>query len=96
MEAGAKRLLVLPAGLKTEDLESLYRAMAGPALLGLVLTKLDETMGLGTVMGFLAGHGPPLGFFSVGSRTPEDFAPAGADKLLDYWLAPLAPKEANS
>jgi flagellar biosynthesis protein FlhF len=96
MEAGAKRLLVLPAGLKTEDLESLYRAMAGPALLGVVLTKLDETMGLGNVMGFLAGHGPALGFFSVGARTPEDFVPASADKLLDYWLAPLIPRESNS
>jgi flagellar biosynthesis protein FlhF len=88
--AGAKHLLVLPAGLKTEDLEYLHRTMVGPTLLGLILTKLDETMGLGNVLGFLASLGPPLGFFSIGPRTPEDFLPANADKLIDYWLAPLA------
>ncbi|MDR2368653.1 MAG: hypothetical protein LBF58_11205 [Deltaproteobacteria bacterium] len=92
MEAGAKRLLVLPAGLKSEDLENLHRTLAGPTLLGLVITKLDETMGLGNVMGFLAGHGPPLCFYSVGPRTPEDFLPANADKLLDLWLSAKVPK----
>jgi flagellar biosynthesis GTPase FlhF len=45
-------------------------------------------MGLGNVMGFLAGQGPPLCFFSIGPRTPEDFLPANPDKLLDYWLRP--------
>ncbi|MDR2300557.1 MAG: hypothetical protein LBF38_00690 [Deltaproteobacteria bacterium] len=90
MEAGAKRLLVLPAGLKSEDLESLHKNMAGPTLLGLVLTKLDETETLGNVVGFLAGNGPPLCFFSVGPRTPEDFLPASPDKLLDLWLRPKA------
>jgi flagellar biosynthesis protein FlhF len=91
MEAGAKRLLVLPAGLKSEDLEYLHRTLAGPTLLGLTLTKLDETMGLGNVMGFLAASGPPLCYFSVGPRTPEDFIPANADKLLDLWLTPIIP-----
>jgi flagellar biosynthesis protein FlhF len=96
MESGAKRLLVLPAGLKDEDLEDLHRNLAGPTLLGLVLTKLDETMGLGNVMGFLAGHGPPLCFLSVGPRTPEDFLPADPDKLMDFWLSPKsAPKSAR-
>jgi flagellar biosynthesis protein FlhF len=96
LEAGAKRLLVLPAGLKNEDLDDLHRNMAGPTLLGLVLTKLDETLGLGNVLGFLAGHGPPLGFFSVGPRTPEDFMPAEADKLLDYWLSPETIPKTNA
>lgn len=91
LEAGAKRLLVLPAGLKIEDLEALYERLAGPTLLGLVLTKLDETRGLGNVMGFLAGLGPPLAFFCTGPRTPEDFLPADAERLLDYWLGAPPP-----
>ncbi|MDR1309844.1 MAG: hypothetical protein LBL95_08135, partial [Deltaproteobacteria bacterium] len=86
--AGARRLLVLPAGLKNEDLEDLHRRLAGPSLLGLVLTKLDETRGLGNVMGFLAGQGAPLAFLSTGPRTPEDFQAAKAESLLDYWLDP--------
>jgi flagellar biosynthesis protein FlhF len=84
--AGAKLLLVLPAGLKTADLAWFHERLTGPELLGLVLTKLDESRGLGNVMSFLASGGAPLAFLSTGPRTPEDFQAAKADRLLDYWL----------
>ena len=86
MAAGAKLLLVLPAGLKTGDLQGLHSRLAGPDLLGLVLTKLDESLSLGNVMTFLSGAPAPLAFISSGPRTPEDFQAAKADRLIDYWL----------
>jgi flagellar biosynthesis protein FlhF len=85
--AGAKLLLTLPAGLKAGDLRSLHARLAGPGLLGLVLTKLDETGSLGDAMGFLLGGAGPLAFMSAGPRIPEDFQAAKADRLLDHWLA---------
>ena len=84
--AGARILLTLPAGLKTEDLARLHQKSAGPDLLGLVLTKLDESLTLGNFVTFLAGAAAPLAFISAGPRTPEDFQAAKADRLIDYWL----------
>lgn len=91
LEEGAKNILVLPAGLKTEDLEDLHRKLGGPTLFGLILTKIDETGALGNVVSFLAANGPPLAFFSSGPRTPEDFQVAKPEKLLERWLAPTGP-----
>jgi flagellar biosynthesis protein FlhF len=91
MAAGAKFLLVMPAGLKIGDLGRLHDRLAGPDLLGLVLTKIDETGTLGDALGFLAGGAGPLAFISAGPRTPEDFQAAKADRLMDYWLSEAAP-----
>jgi flagellar biosynthesis GTPase FlhF len=86
MAAGAKFLLALPAGLKTDDLTRLYQRLSGPDLLGLVLTKIDESFSLGNVVTFLSSAAAPLAFISAGPRTPEDFQAAKADRLIDYWL----------
>ncbi|MDR3203895.1 MAG: hypothetical protein LBV23_04015 [Deltaproteobacteria bacterium] len=86
-EAGAKYLLALPAGAKGADLNEFYHRFKGPLLWALILTKLDETTGFGELIGFLAANGPPLAYFSFGPRTPEDFQPARADRLLELWLA---------
>jgi flagellar biosynthesis GTPase FlhF len=86
MAAGAKFLLALPAGLKTDDLTRLYQRLSGPDLLGLVLTKIDESFSLGNVVTFLSSSAAPLAFISAGPRTPEDFQAAKADRLIDYWL----------
>ncbi|MDR1545675.1 MAG: ATP/GTP-binding protein [Deltaproteobacteria bacterium] len=87
-EAGAGRLLTLPAGAKRADLEECFERQAGPGFFAAALTKLDETRGLGDVMDFLADKKPLLAFFSAGPKTPEDFLAARADWLLDLWLEP--------
>jgi flagellar biosynthesis protein FlhF len=87
--SSGKFLLVLPVGLKSEDLSWFHSRLAGPDLLGLVFTKFDESRNIGNVMNFLAAHGPPLAFFSHGPRTPEDFQPAKSDRLIDFWLSGL-------
>jgi flagellar biosynthesis protein FlhF len=84
--AGGRFLLVLPVSLKSEDLSWFHEKLAGPDLLGLVLTKFDESRNVGNVLNFLASHGPSLAFFSAGPRTPEDFQPAKAERLIDFWL----------
>jgi flagellar biosynthesis GTPase FlhF len=87
-EAGASFMLVLPAGLKGADLAAFYQRAAGPLLSGVILTKLDETIGLGTVMDFLAKSSPLLSYFSAGHKAPDDFFPAQADRFLDLFLRP--------
>jgi flagellar biosynthesis GTPase FlhF len=90
--AGAMGLLALPAGSKAEDLSAAWKAASGPLLWGVALTKLDETQGLGNVLDFARSVGPLFAYFSHGPRAPEDFFEAEADRLLDLWLAPVAPE----
>ncbi|MDR2460674.1 MAG: hypothetical protein LBE38_07835 [Deltaproteobacteria bacterium] len=85
-EIGAYNLLVLPASLKSEDLESAYRGAVGPFLLGSIITKLDETKKLGNLFNFAKSLGPIFAYLSVGYKTPEDFIPADPQKLLELWL----------
>jgi flagellar biosynthesis GTPase FlhF len=85
-EIGARAFAVLPASLKTEDLEIGYRGINGHFLLGVILTKLDETLRLGNVINFIKNNGPIFAYFSLGPKAPEDFSLADPIKLLDLWL----------
>ncbi|MDR2198331.1 MAG: hypothetical protein LBR53_02530 [Deltaproteobacteria bacterium] len=85
-ESGALNLLALPASLKTEDLLASHQAASGPLLWGVCLTKLDETANLGNVFNFIKASGPVFAYFSKGHKSPDDFLPAGAGRLVDMWL----------
>jgi flagellar biosynthesis protein FlhF len=82
---GAMNYLVLPATLKAEDMESGYLEARGPFLLGVVLTKLDETLHLGNVLNFARSMGPIFAYLSLGPK-PEDFSPFDPSRFLDRWL----------
>jgi flagellar biosynthesis GTPase FlhF len=88
-ETGAMNLLVLPASIKTEDLEEAFLAASGPFLFGLAVTKLDETRNLGNIFNFIRSHGPVFAYFSNGHKAPEDFFEAQPDRLIDLWLRPV-------
>ena len=91
-EAKASALLVLPAGLKEDDFNAALTKGRGMTEAGLVLTKFDETESLGPLLGFLMSCAPRLAFFSLGSKTSEEFILASPDKLLDLWLGPATQK----
>ena len=93
-QAGASALLVLPATMKERDLAAALdkaREFKDPSL---IVTKFDETEALGGLMSFIISGAPRLAFFSLGPKTPEDFALATADKFLGLWLGGLE-KNAN-
>jgi flagellar biosynthesis protein FlhF len=93
-ESGAQRLLVLPASLKAEDLGAAYEEAAGPFLFGLALTKLDETVALGSVFNFIRSFGPVFAYFCFGHKAPDDFSEAAPERLTEWWLGGReAPRE---
>ena len=94
-QAGASALLVLSAIMKESDLAAALAKARSFKDLSLVLTKFDETEALGGLMSFIISGAPRLSFFSLGPKTPEDFAMATADKFLDLWLGGLE-KNADS
>ncbi|MCL2029842.1 MAG: hypothetical protein FWG97_05455 [Deltaproteobacteria bacterium] len=85
-QAGASALLVLPATMKGSDLAAALAKARSFKDLSLILTKFDETEALGELMSFIISGAPRLAFFSLGPKTPEDFAQATADKFLGLWL----------
>jgi flagellar biosynthesis protein FlhF len=58
----------------------------------LLLTKLDEALGLGSLVPCLAAAHLPLGFVSVGPRVPSDFLECDGPRLA-HWLLGSDPAE---
>jgi flagellar biosynthesis protein FlhF len=83
--------LVLSATTRIQDIEAALRRCAGAPSLRLLFTKLDETSGYGSI--FEAAHhsGVPLSYWGTGPRVPEDLAPAGPDRLVDFILGATVP-----
>ncbi|MEY6431922.1 flagellar biosynthesis protein FlhF [Thioalkalicoccus limnaeus] len=67
-----------PAGL-----DETFRAFGRARLHGCILTKLDEAVTLGPVLGALVRHQLPLVYASDGQRVPEDLHPAGVVDLVE-------------
>ncbi|MGL4207750.1 MAG: hypothetical protein ACRCTY_00025 [Candidatus Adiutrix sp.] len=82
----AHTLLVLPATMKEEDLKAALVRLHTWREAGLVLTKLDETLNLGNVIGLALSQMPKWAFFSLGPKSAEDFMVATGEKLIDLWL----------
>jgi flagellar biosynthesis protein FlhF len=83
---GVARWLVLPAAFQGEVLESIIQAYRLPALAGVVLSKLDESLHPGAVLDCAIRHRLRVLAMSHGQRVPEDLLPAKAALLVDMCL----------
>jgi flagellar biosynthesis protein FlhF len=77
------RLLLLGACSSAEVLEETVKAYRGSdALAGVILTKVDEAVGVGGALDVIIRHRLELHYVSNGQRVPEDLcAPNGEDLL---------------
>jgi hypothetical protein len=81
-------VLLLNAAAHAESLESTavaYREAAranGSTIRRAILTKLDESPGIGTVLGVAMRHSLRIDFISDGQRVPEDFHGADPHDLI--------------
>lgn len=66
------RLLLLNSTTRSDTLDDVVRAYAGPDLAGAIMTKVDEAAGLGPVLDVLLRHELPLYYVANGQRVPED------------------------
>lgn len=74
--------LVVSAGSHPAGLDEIFRAFGRARLQGCVVTKLDEAVTLGPVLGALVRHQVPLVYACDGQRVPEDIHPAATLDLV--------------
>jgi flagellar biosynthesis protein FlhF len=80
-------LLVLPANAQHAWLASAVAAYREAAPAAAVITRLDETVSLGEVLGALQIEGLPLAYASDGQEIPDDLHLAHAPALIAQALA---------
>lgn len=78
-----KSYLVVSCSTHPAGLDDVFRAFGRTRLQGCVVTKLDEAVSLGPVLGALAQHQVPLVYACDGQRVPEDIHPAPSLDLVE-------------
>ncbi len=79
--------LVLPATGQRRVLQEAYDQFSRIELSGTILTKLDESLGLGDVLGVCMRNQLPICYVTNGQRVPEDLEVANSSKLIQLAMA---------
>lgn len=78
--------LVLSAMSKDADLLEVHRRYQALEISDVIFTSLDEASMHGNIYNFIQKTKAPIFAFGIGSRTPEDFERATAERVLDLIL----------
>lgn len=78
---------VLSASAQRRSLEEVIQTFNKIELEGTILTKLDETTGLGEALSVVVQHALPVAYISDGQRVPEDIHPARSNNLINRSLS---------
>jgi flagellar biosynthesis protein FlhF len=78
--------LVLSSAASAESLTKTATHFAGVGTTALILTKLDESTGLGNVLPLLRSSALPLSYVTDGQNVPDDIAAADASALARRML----------
>ncbi len=79
--------LVLPATGQRRVLQEAFEQFSRIELSGAILTKLDESIGLGDVLGVCMSNRLPVCYTTNGQRVPEDLEVAKGSKLVQLAMA---------
>lgn len=79
---GVQRLLLLNATSSGDMLEDVVSTYRSEKVIGCIPTKLDEAVGLGTLLDVVLRHRLVLHYIANGQRVPEDLHPVNMDYLL--------------
>ena len=84
-----RNYLVLPATSQRRVLQEAYEHFRRVPLSGCILTKLDESLNLGDVLGMCIQNNLPISYVTDGQRVPEDIKVADAGELIAATLQQL-------
>ncbi|MBW7997459.1 MAG: flagellar biosynthesis protein FlhF [Candidatus Glassbacteria bacterium] len=73
--------LVLSVDTKPRDLQHAIRRFRTGKSMRLLLTKFDETLTFGSIVGVARDAGIPISYLTFGQEVPEDIEPADAAKI---------------
>jgi flagellar biosynthesis protein FlhF len=82
-----KSYLVVPATAQRRVVEEALQHFKRIPLSGCILTKLDESIGLGEVLSVTMKHALPISYITTGQRVPEDIEIAKVESLISGTLA---------
>lgn len=79
-------VLVLPATVKYEDMEDIYKNFSFLNLDSVIITKFDETKHLGTLLNFMLIYNIPMSYFCMGQEVPNDLQIASKEYLVEHFI----------
>ncbi|WP_372956287.1 flagellar biosynthesis protein FlhF [Marinobacter sp.] len=74
--------LVVPATSQSRIMKSMWHCYKMAGLAGCIMTKLDEALTLGEVLGFALETALPVAWITDGQKIPQDLHPANAASLV--------------
>ncbi|SES75966.1 flagellar biosynthesis protein FlhF [Marinobacter segnicrescens] len=74
--------LVVPATSQSRIMKSMWHCYKMAGLAGCIMTKLDEALTLGEVLGFALETALPVAWVTDGQKIPQDLHPANAASLV--------------
>ena len=89
----AKNYLVLAATSQSQVLKAAYHSYKRCGLSGCILTKLDEAVSLGEVLGLAIGQHLPVAYVTDGPRIPDDLHVPRSHQLVSRAVGLQAPEE---
>lgn len=91
-----RNYLVLPATSQRRVLQEAYEHFRRVPLSGCILTKLDESLNLGDVLGVCIQNNLKISYVTDGQRVPEDIKVADRDALVSATVQQLEADGAHS
>ncbi len=88
-----EKTLVLPANIKTTDLQEIYNSYAMLGINNLNFTKLDETKSFGSLISFAHKSKKSISFLSIGQNVPDDLIVADSSFLIDCFMSQTCNKK---
>ncbi|MEA3354203.1 MAG: flagellar biosynthesis protein FlhF [Campylobacterota bacterium] len=86
------KMLVLPANVKTTDLQEIYNSYSQLHIHNLIFTKLDETKSYGSLISFAHKTQKSICYLSVGQNVPDDLIEADSNYLIECFMNRQIPK----
>src|SRR5574344_111242 len=91
-----RNYLVLPATSPRRVLQAAYEHFRRVPISGCILTKLDESLCLGDVLGMCIQNSLPISYVTDGQRVPEDIKVADANELVGATMQQLETDDVHS
>jgi flagellar biosynthesis protein FlhF len=81
-----EKTLVLPANVKTSDLQEIYENYSSLGINNLSFTKLDETRSFGSLVSFTHRSKKSISYLSIGQNVPDDLIVANSQFIIDCFM----------
>ncbi len=81
--------LVISSTVKYEDIKDIHDTFSFLNLHSVILSKMDETKYLGSILSYLLLHPVPISYFSIGQEVPDDLVVANREYLLQRFIGDL-------